>query len=271
MPRKTDNADKADDKEYQSIGPEETEDIKVALGMTAEEIMGGTAMPPLGISDAQDIEGNDPDEEERALAVPQRGVERFQRSMENDNLLPLDYYLKLGQLQTPEVFAKAREAGTFWIDDHPSAESIVLVPLGYQAKRTYWKPRGKEVLCRSYNGVTGTGEPGGFCAECPIGNLMWPQKPLCTEGRLFQCYSPEWDKIVLWEVKGAAFRIARQIKTWEGNAGGFGKFAMLLTPGEPIQGDQGIYWTAQCTLVPLDFEVPLRMLGAAGEEDEMPF
>lgn len=56
---------------------------------------------------------------------------------------------------------------------------MIIIPLSIQRTRIYFKPfaDGGGLLCRSFNGITGRGNPGGKCLGCVNNPDPWPVDP----------------------------------------------------------------------------------------------
>ena len=178
---------------------------------------------------------------------------RFSRSMKDDDLAPLDFYIKVGHPMSPKVISGERKAGAFFIDEHSSLDEITIVPLGVANRRTYWNPATKpphgEVLCKSLDGTKGEGNPGGYCSECKF------RRDGCVESRVFEVFVKEWNRVCLWEMKGRAMNLARRIKTIEETDGPFGTWALRLHT-QYINTKNGPTWDSVGNKVPLDFALP---------------
>jgi len=59
----------------------------------------------------------------------------------------------------------------------------VVIPILNNITRLYFKPmkEGGGLLCRSFNGKAGAGDPGGNCLACPNHNWDDDNPPICTE------------------------------------------------------------------------------------------
>ena len=205
------------------------------------------------------------DDGETSLDIP-RGYATFME--DNDELFPEDYYIKVGHGQSAEVKEGEREVGDIFIPDHDSLKAVTLVPLGYQLKRTLWELG--MPICRSFGGVTGEGEPGGNCGTCPENDwkeVRGRRIKACQTSQSFQCWSVEWGKVVILDLKSTAARVARKVKTWHDTEGGFPNFAMRMTTRE-TSNRQGSWRTPVLNLVPMTPEIKAQIpttMGGTGE------
>lgn len=106
--------------------------------------------------------------------------------------------VKICQQMSQEVADKKAAAGDFFntltgenygttlkfIPIQPFKQRIFLVreeKRAIIAAATGVEVEGQGLACRSYDMVTGTGDPGGLCAECPLSVWNERQPPFCTE------------------------------------------------------------------------------------------
>lgn len=87
--------------------------------------------------------------------------------------------IKLAQGLSPEVLSGEARPGAFVMPDGTTQDEIVVRVLGIRRIRTLWSDD-RRPLCASNDGVTGTGEPGGACDECPMSKWTEGRPPECT-------------------------------------------------------------------------------------------
>lgn len=85
------------------------------------------------------------------------------------------------------------KGGEFW--DATSKESLgnelEVIFISFTKPRVRWAgefARGAKPLCRSFDGITGTGVPGGNCAKCPLSQWNGNEKPECSQGFTWLAY-----------------------------------------------------------------------------------
>lgn len=89
--------------------------------------------------------------------------------------------VRLAQGLTPEVLEGIVQPGTWILPGGNTAQELRGRVVGVRRTRALWHRDGATatVVCRSSDGVTGTGTPGGSCAECPM--AQWTDAPpACT-------------------------------------------------------------------------------------------
>lgn len=85
------------------------------------------------------------------------------------------------------------KAGEFY--DQTVGESLgnelEVVLISFTKPRVRWAgefQRGSKPLCRSFDGIVGTGVPGGSCAKCPLREWNGNEKPECSQGFTWLAY-----------------------------------------------------------------------------------
>ncbi len=89
---------------------------------------------------------------------------------------------RLAQGLTPEVLDGTVQAGQWLLPGGTTAHSLSGKIVGVRKTRILWDRSGPSVAvaCRSDDGVTGEGDPGGSCDECPCAEWVEKQPPSCT-------------------------------------------------------------------------------------------
>jgi len=130
------------------------------------------------------------DDERRDIVKPQSGFIPGLEGVEPDMLvipriklvqkmsIEVDEYdIKPGSLinsMTKDVLTEFKKDGT----------AIEIIPVLSGRSRIYFAPIGTEgqgILCRSYDGRVGQGEPGGSCITCKYSKWLKDEAPACTD------------------------------------------------------------------------------------------
>lgn len=89
--------------------------------------------------------------------------------------------VRLAQGLTPEVLEGVVQPGTWILPGGATTTELRGKVVGVRRTRALWHRDGgtATVVCRSPDGVTGVGSPGGDCADCPM--AQWTDAPpACT-------------------------------------------------------------------------------------------
>ena len=79
--------------------------------------------------------------------------------------------LKLIQPSSPELTEDDEAApGKWYLEYYGAVNDATVIPISVKTTRTFDEGEGDDyvVLCRSYDGITGVGEPGGDCRSCDM-------------------------------------------------------------------------------------------------------
>jgi hypothetical protein len=144
--------------------------------------------------------------------------------------------LRLAQGLTSEVQDGTARPGQFLVSGFAPEEDVTLVPVGFARLREYRDPEdGSVILCYSKDAITGEGDPGGECGDCP--NNKWvenPDKPgknlppVCKFSYGYLFYSEQHDTIVSFKFKGMALNAGKMLNTVV-NHHGLRKVAITLS------------------------------------------
>lgn len=85
--------------------------------------------------------------------------------------------LRLAQGLTTEVQNGDAKPGEWLILGEDPMKQVRIVPVGMTKRRELRDPDSRGVLCRSSDAVTGVGNPGGECAQCPMAQWSKPRGP----------------------------------------------------------------------------------------------
>lgn len=84
---------------------------------------------------------------------------------------------------SPEVQDGLGKPGTLFVTsiNREIGKEVEIIPLMRNRSRIRWSPRteGKGIKCRSHDGITGTGDPGGVCKTCPKSQWDGSTAPVC--------------------------------------------------------------------------------------------
>lgn len=151
--------------------------------------------------------------------------------------------VKLLSGMSEEVTSGAGRPGEYSHEAFGSlGQMVVLQPIGAARVRKLWDPAGTGILCQSNDMLTGVGEPGGNCQQCPLAERELrsdgtrgasPCKPMTSfAGLLIDYDSRELDDDsgpmpIFIEFGVTAMRVSRRIfqlaQRWE-----WGKFSVKL-------------------------------------------
>ena len=140
--------------------------------------------------------------------------------------------MKLLQPTSPEITEDDDlKAGKWYVEIMGQLDAPNVVPVQVFKTRRLDNGDGEdyEVLCESFDGITGLGTPGGSCVSCdfaqwqdnPDGGRNFP--PDCGERILFVLWLPEYQMPAVYAAKGSAMRIANKLRA-----------LMNMSPGRPI-------------------------------------
>ena len=176
-------------------------------------------------------------------------------------------FLKFGHPLTTEVQDGERAQGDIFISGKPSRQVITLIPLEGKPYRSYFKDNA--LLCRSNDLITGEGEPGGECKVCPVRDVAKG----CVDGHAFQAWVPEWEALVIYQVKYRNGKSLKEIKSWiEAAYGEPIAFALSLQTRINKAGQR--FLSAKHTLKEFDPEMLAGLpplMDMPEEDEELPF
>ncbi len=163
--------------------------------------------------------------------------------------------LRLAQGLTKEVQDGTATPGQFLVQGFTPEIDVTLVPVAFTKMREYRDPDdGSVVLCYSRDALTGEGEPGGECAQCPLN--QWtpnPDKPgknrppICKFSYGYLFYSEQHDTITSFKFKGMGLNAGKMLNTIV-NHHGLRKVVIKLG-SEQKSGRNGSYYIPSVSVV----------------------
>lgn len=114
---------------------------------------------------------------------------------------------------------------------------------------------GKVTVCRSRDRITGVGDPGGRCSECPHTQWINGEPAKCSEGFVFACYLVEEDEPfpVAVSMYSTAMKTAKRLNSYikyslsPANLSK-GKLPAIELSAKKEQNEKGTYWLWQVGL-----------------------
>lgn len=128
--------------------------------------------------------------------------------------------LRLASGLTKEVADQQARMGQWLLTGHEPENTVEVVIVGVSRFRIYALKDEGEVLCRSDDGFTGIGNPGGNCKTCPF--AQWGEKnpktnkskaPLCNNGFSYQAFSLTHDQACIVDFKKTQLEAANNMNT----------------------------------------------------------
>ena len=176
-------------------------------------------------------------------------------SFENDELMVPR--LRIAQGLTQEVQDAVARVGQLVLAGEMAVDEAILVPVAFARAREYRLNDADQTLsCASADAMTGTGDPGGPCKQCPM--AQWipvaGQKnnapPPCTMIYSYVCWSVTHQSVCSVEFRRSGSNAAKMINTFLGSKG-FGNCGFKLT-ATPQKGPRGNYYIPSVALVKVD-------------------
>lgn len=204
------------------------------------------------------------DEDNKELAV-----------VDEEEAAPLDIYtnqpsftiediappmLKLLQGLSPEVQDGVGSAGEWALSGFDPKEDLVVVPMSFARRREYRDDDTFALLCKSFDGETGTGEPGGNCADCPMNKWIDSKPPKCQFMYSYVMYVADFQAGGIVNFKRTGLAAGKSLNSIMSRRG-FGNVALILG-SKKQSGKKGAYYIPQ--LRPMDAEEEAAVLSEAG-------
>ena len=154
--------------------------------------------------------------------------------------------LRLTQGLTSEVQDGTAKPGQWVLSGYDPKDDVTVVPILFARNRTLRDPEGK-ILCRSFDSITGTGEPGGECDKC-IMNQWTPGEgkdaknvpPKCAFSYVYIVYIKEFESIALVEFRRTSIQAGKTLNTVAAQRG-LGNFAVKLKSSKQT-GKRGTFY-----------------------------
>lgn len=203
------------------------------------------------------------DEESKDLAV-----------VEDEESAPLDIYtnqptfsiedvappmLKLLQGLSPEVQDGLGTPGQWVLSGFDPKDDLIVVPVSFARRREYRDPDTFALLCKSFDGETGQGEPGGDCASCPMNKWNDGKPPKCQFMYSYVMYVSDFQAGGIVNFKRTGLAAGKALNSIMSRRG-FGNVAVVLGSKKQT-GKKGSYFIPQ--LRPVDAEEEAAILNEA--------
>ena len=179
---------------------------------------------------------------------------------------PLRAGVPLGQWYL-ETRVKDDESGQWETEYAVVGHEVTILPLRVRSSRVLFHKRTGEVLCRSTDGVTGKGTPGGDCRSCPNSRWDGDDPPACPLRRGYASYTPKGNMLAELTFQGGTFLMGEDL----GDAlreRGWGRVALHLGLELREKGRESFY---RPVATYLDERACLQLSAQAGAlEQQMP-
>ena len=155
--------------------------------------------------------------------------------------------IKLMQGLSPEVQEGAARPGNWVLSGFDPTEVLTMVPLSYARRREFRNEDTNAIDCRSWDGETGEGNPGGFCMGCPMNQWTGEGKsrkgPSCVFMYSYMMYVVEFDSVGVMNFKRTGLATGKVLNTIVARTG-FGKTVIRATSKMNSSG-KGSYYIPQ--------------------------
>lgn len=190
-------------------------------------------------------------EEEQTVNMSRGGLSVYNQTPALDSSDVLIPKLRLAQGLTPEVQSGDAKPGQWLLTGEEPFQDIVVIPVGLARRRELRDPDSRSsILCRSGDGISGVGDPGGNCATCEM--AAWtPTKskkagaknspPLCAFIYSYMVYVPETKSVALLEFSRTALTVGKMLNTMVAQKG-LGAFGVRLGASSR-QSTQGTFYS----------------------------
>jgi len=157
--------------------------------------------------------------------------------------------LRLAQGLTQEVQDGAAKPGQWLILGEKPMSEVSVVPIAMTRRRELRDPDTRTTICRSGDGYTGIGNPGGDCSRCEL--AQWASStskkgkkntaPPCTFLYSYMVYVVEANTLAILEFSRTSITSGKMMNTMVAQHG-VGTFAVRLTSAQR-NGPMGTYYT----------------------------
>ena len=166
--------------------------------------------------------------------------------------------LRLAQGLTAEVQSGDAKPGEWLVTGFEPVDEVTIVPMLFGKGRELRDPDDRSLLCRSQDSIIGVGNPGGVCADCPLGK--WTEKrdgtrvpPECNFMYRYVVYSQDHESLATLTFQKTALRAGKVLNTAVAKAG-LGNVAVVLK-AEGKKGPKGTFYSP--AVVPIKAEKEL--------------
>lgn len=164
--------------------------------------------------------------------------------------------LKLLQGLSPEVSDGTGSPGQWALAGFDPKEDMVVVPISFARRREYRDPDTFALMCKSFDGETGHGEPGGSCADCPMNKWNDGRPPKCQFMYSYVMYCADYQAGGIVNFKRTGLAAGKALNSIMSRRG-FGNVALILG-SKKQSGKKGSYYIPQ--LRPMDAEEEAAVL-----------
>jgi len=164
--------------------------------------------------------------------------------------------LKLLQGLSPEVQDGIGVSGQWVLAGFDPKDDLTIVPVSFARRRELRDEDTFALVCKSYDGETGKGEPGGSCADCPMNKWIDGKPPKCQFMYSYVMYVSDYQAGGIVNFKRTGLAAGKALNSIMSRRG-FGNVAVILASKKQA-GKKGTYYIPQ--LRPLDSEEEAAVL-----------
>jgi len=152
--------------------------------------------------------------------------------------------LRLTQGLTAEVQDGTATPGQWVLSGYDAKAEVTVVPVLFARNRTLRDTEGT-ILCRSFDALTGVGEPGGTCAGCIMNQWSDGEKgarvpPKCAFSYVYIVYVKEFETMALVEFRRTSIQAGKTLNTIAAQRG-LSNFAVKLKSSKQT-GKRGTFY-----------------------------
>jgi hypothetical protein len=153
--------------------------------------------------------------------------------------------LRLTQGLTAEVQDGTATPGQWVMSGYDAKPEVIVVPILFARNRALRDQEGA-ILCRSFDSITGVGEPGGICDGCIMN--QWTENgkgekntpPKCAFSYVYIVYVKEFEAMALVEFRRTSIQAGKTLNTIAAQRG-LGNFAVKLKSSKQT-GKRGTFY-----------------------------
>ena len=168
--------------------------------------------------------------------------------------------VRLAQSLTLEVQEEQAKAGQFVMTGFEAQDQLTIVP-GLFARRRMYMPEGmQDVACRSADGITGVGTPGGLCDACPLnqwtGSVEQNNRkgPACTFMYSYIVFVVEWEAAGILDFRKTSLNAGKTVNTLAMHKG-LGNFAFTLKSIAQMNPQKQRFYTMSVVPAKVDADI----------------